>query len=246
MVRRREYEDGGWTKVVRRNRQQQHHRKESNEEELRRLVTTFYVANLPEGWNSSRLWREFAGIGRLVDAFIPRKKDASGNSFGFVRLLKVSDLNGVLKSMNELVCDGKRIRVNVARHERAKRGGRGEDGGNDESALSGKSFLNALRGGKVKESGTSNNVTVSKSEMERKESLENKKVEVVIPSSIKLREHRWLDSCLVGVLKNIELLSKCMSMIQAYGLGECDLRYLGGLTVLLKFNSYAIADCFKG
>ncbi|KAL4581616.1 hypothetical protein LXL04_006139 [Taraxacum kok-saghyz] len=54
----------------------------------------------------------------------------------------------------------------------------------------------------------------------------------------------WLDSCLVGEVKNIELLSKCMSIIHAYGLGECSIRYIGGLVVMLQFNNKMIADCF--
>ncbi|KAL4574523.1 hypothetical protein LXL04_021355 [Taraxacum kok-saghyz] len=54
----------------------------------------------------------------------------------------------------------------------------------------------------------------------------------------------WLSNCLVGEMKDIEMLTKCMSMIQAYGLGDCDIRYLGGLNVLLEFNTKEVADCF--
>ncbi|KAL4568347.1 hypothetical protein LXL04_023957 [Taraxacum kok-saghyz] len=54
----------------------------------------------------------------------------------------------------------------------------------------------------------------------------------------------WLHCSLVGEMKDLELVEKCMSVIKAYGLGECDIKYMGGLNVLLVFNSKAVADCF--
>ncbi|KAL4554369.1 hypothetical protein LXL04_039506 [Taraxacum kok-saghyz] len=118
-------DDGGWTRVVGR-RNKAEHRRASIEEELSKVVTTFFVNNLPEGCNSTRLWKRFEESGTLVDAFVPGKRDVSGRLFGFVRFLKVSNLHRMLKKLNELLLDGQKVRVNVARHDRPKASKKGD------------------------------------------------------------------------------------------------------------------------
>ncbi|KAL4592663.1 hypothetical protein LXL04_005666 [Taraxacum kok-saghyz] len=67
---------------------------------------------------------------------------------------------------------------------------------------------------------------------------------ITIPQVVVLRSNEWLSCCLVGEIKDLELLSKCMSMIQVYGLGDCKVRYIGGLCVILEFKTKVIAECF--
>ncbi|KAL4582528.1 hypothetical protein LXL04_007079 [Taraxacum kok-saghyz] len=117
---RREGEDREWTKVIRRRSNRGRNRSFSKEDDLSRMASTYYVTNLPEHWNSSRLWRTFQGMGTLVDAFIPGKKDLSGCLFGFVRFIKVSNIGVLLERLNEMVLEGRRLRANVARHVRSK------------------------------------------------------------------------------------------------------------------------------
>ncbi|KAL4557040.1 hypothetical protein LXL04_035210 [Taraxacum kok-saghyz] len=246
-------DDGEWKTVERRrDRHQEGGRKESNADELKRLVTSFFVSNLPGGWDSRRLWKAFEGQGRLVDAFVPKKKDASGRHFGFVRFLKVSNLGQLLRSLNDLVFDGRKLRVNVARHVRGKETRRDKvrigmplersydgSGSRPRQTVSPHfSFREALNGR------GHHGVEMRNEETRAILNQVVKVPEVVIPDENELRVHTWLDSCLVGELKDIELLSKCMSLIHTYGLGDCNIRYLGGLTVLLEFNSNVIADCF--
>ncbi|KAL4566482.1 hypothetical protein LXL04_030597 [Taraxacum kok-saghyz] len=244
----RHREDGGWKTVDRRRgRHQTRERKESNSDELKRLVTTFFVSNIPEGWNSRRLWKAFEARGTLVDAFIPSKKDASGGLFGFVRFLKVPNLQQLLDSMNEMVLQGKKLRVNVARHDRVKDNRKIEVHQQQWKVRSTKEAVEVYRNEVCNFKSFKGVLQDSKANGEVKVKglgSEEKVVEVVVPNTLIQKEHAWLGSCLVGELKEIELLSKCMAMIHNYGLGECNIRYLGGLSVLLQFNSKAIADCF--
>ncbi|KAL4559503.1 hypothetical protein LXL04_031641 [Taraxacum kok-saghyz] len=208
----RESEEGAW-KTVDRRRSKVGQRKESNADELRKIVTTFFVSNLPLGWDSRRLWKQFAGKGRLVDAFIPVKKDLSGGSFGFVKFMKVSNVVAMLKDFNEMEIEGKRIRVNVARHDRPKvnesRHDRRSYGvkntgerrherrsyevkNTGERMVTGKSFKEVLQ--------DRNDQTVGRKD-------EEKLAELVISDMTILKEHSWLESCLVGELRSIELLA---------------------------------------
>ncbi|KAL4569701.1 hypothetical protein LXL04_025343 [Taraxacum kok-saghyz] len=84
---------------------------------------------------------------------------------------------------------------------------------------------------------------VEKVEEEKEREMLKQKVKVKT-QGVPEEEKSWLKRCLVGEMKDLELLTKCMSMIHAYGLWDCEIRYLGGLNVLLEFNSEAVADCF--
>ena len=77
-----------------------------------------------------------------------------------------------------------------------------------------------------------------------KDVLNGRNSVINIPRTLSLRSSGWLGGCLVGEIKDLELLSKCMSMIQVYGLGECKVKYVGGLCVLLEFMNKSVADCF--
>ncbi|KAL4583360.1 hypothetical protein LXL04_007931 [Taraxacum kok-saghyz] len=239
-------DDAGWRTVARR-RSKVETRKPSKEDELCRVVTTFFVSNLPNRWSSRRLWLAFERFGSLVDTFIPGKRDAKGRLFGFVRFIKVPDVNMLLCKFNDLKFEGFKILANVARHVRPKASTtqkekyhlhtrRSSSNGGaipsraGRAPASGLSFKEALLGDKdghdaapVKETTGIHDIVLDQD----------------TPAS-----PRWLKNCLVGEVKNIELLSKCMTIIHAYGLGECSIRYVGGLSVLLQFNNQVIADCF--
>ena len=120
-------EGGGWTKVV--SRKKEGARVASmNSGDLSKIATTFFVCNLPPHWRSRDLWRAFEQLGVLVDAFVPGRKDKTGELYGFVRFIKVAYVNELQKKMNEMVVDGRRLRANVSLHPRSKKHGTGYNG----------------------------------------------------------------------------------------------------------------------
>ncbi|KAL4574766.1 hypothetical protein LXL04_021604 [Taraxacum kok-saghyz] len=238
--------DDGWKTVERRRR------RVSKVDELCRVVTTFFISNLPVGWDSRKLWLAFEGHGTLVDAFVPGKRDAAGNLFGFVRFMKVSEVQALLRKFNEMVLEGKRLKANVAKHERPK--ARSTLNGNRYGQV--KTHVKKSHGltqdGRFRDSHNVAGVSYKQVLYKNAGSTEKSEVQtymavkrnIVVKDCVSVRKPNWLDPCLVGEVKNIEMLSKCMSVIHAYGLGECSIRYMGGLVVLLQFNSKAIAECF--
>ncbi|KAL4561124.1 hypothetical protein LXL04_033286 [Taraxacum kok-saghyz] len=239
-------EQGEWKKVQGRRRYTKT-KVATRNEELSNIATNFYVSNLPVGWNSSRLWHAVKHLGFLVDAYIPVKKDRGGLIFGFVRFARVTDTVALLKRLNELVLEGRRIFANIARYgrelsARSKVEGR-PDGGKHRyrtpvTKKNGQVFHNAINHNSMsfKDSLMANTVQV----------IDKKKYEhkITIPQAVNLRSDLWLKNCLVGELKDLELLTKCMSMIQNYGLGDCKVKFIGGLCVLLEFKNNNVADCF--
>lgn len=76
--------DGKW-KVVEHRR----HRRGVNRPE--RDGATFFFRNFPESCTEGELWRSFSKVGRVVDLYIPAKRDKLGKKFGFVRFQKFRD-----------------------------------------------------------------------------------------------------------------------------------------------------------
>ncbi|GKV22179.1 hypothetical protein SLEP1_g32064 [Rubroshorea leprosula] len=85
---------------------------------LLKSATSYLFTNFPQNWSPKRLWYLFAtygaGLGRIVDVFIPKKKDRKGNCFGFVRFSGVKDKGRLEKSL-KMICFGtEKLRVTLA------------------------------------------------------------------------------------------------------------------------------------
>ncbi|KAI3739940.1 hypothetical protein L2E82_30354 [Cichorium intybus] len=46
-------------------------------------------------------------------------------------------------------------------------------------------------------------------------------MEIRIPDSIIVDSQEWLNSCLIGELKDLDLLAKCFSILHSTGIGDC-------------------------
>ncbi|GLU22473.1 hypothetical protein SLE2022_385460 [Rubroshorea leprosula] len=89
---------------------------------LLKNATSYLFSNFPEDWSPKRLWFLFAtygaGLGRIVDVFIPRKKDRKGNKFGFVRFSEVRD-KARLEKMLKMICFGtEQLRISLAKERK--------------------------------------------------------------------------------------------------------------------------------
>ncbi|KAK9070349.1 hypothetical protein SSX86_010750 [Deinandra increscens subsp. villosa] len=107
VVRREDRETAGeehWMHVSRRR---------SNE------AVTFYVADLPSGCTSTYLWECFQGVGKLVDAFLPKNVDGRRRPFGFVRFKEVKCVETMLLRLRKIRLDGMVVRVYVSKFRKS-------------------------------------------------------------------------------------------------------------------------------
>ncbi|KAI3724608.1 hypothetical protein L2E82_36391 [Cichorium intybus] len=72
----------------------------------------------------------------------------------------------------------------------------------------------------------------------------NEGIAVKIPDSLVIDQCQWLNCCLIGELKDLDLLSKCFAIFHSTGIGDCSVKYLGGLNVLLRFENHRVASAF--
>lgn len=52
-------------------------------------MVTFYFTNFPESWGVEPLWKMFTRWGKVVDVYLPKKRNKEGKLFGFVRFDQV-------------------------------------------------------------------------------------------------------------------------------------------------------------
>ncbi|KAL4573526.1 hypothetical protein LXL04_020336 [Taraxacum kok-saghyz] len=190
-------------------------------------------------------------VGMVIEVrgnVVPGRKDKSGSNFGFVKYLKVQNVDSLLVKFNQLVLDGCCIRANVSKFSKKTSTG-ANDGGKNQLWIQGTRRESNKGMGAWKKTGVKLFTDALQGQQncirrEEKTELKTEVQKVVIPDVLKCYLMDWLDRCLVGEIKDLELLSKCLSMIQVYEMGECIIKYVGGLCVLLEFTSKSVAACF--
>ncbi|GLT77415.1 hypothetical protein SLA2020_490030, partial [Shorea laevis] len=75
---------------------------------------TFFFYNFPEESQEADLWRAFQRYGRVVDVYVPMKRDKRGKRFGFVRMMGVQDVFHMEQRLNQIWIGLYKLRVRVA------------------------------------------------------------------------------------------------------------------------------------
>ncbi|KAK9073692.1 hypothetical protein SSX86_006286 [Deinandra increscens subsp. villosa] len=91
--------------------------------EVEQVTTSFFVADLPNGCTGEYLWKSFRHLGKISDAFVPRRKDWRGRAFGFIRFRDVGNIQTMLDALRQVRVDGARTRVYVSRFGKTRQPG---------------------------------------------------------------------------------------------------------------------------
>ncbi|KAL4567957.1 hypothetical protein LXL04_023554 [Taraxacum kok-saghyz] len=99
-----------WQKVRRRKTQQHHNRFPER--------TSLYVSNIPVGIRKGDLWKTFKPLGKVVDVFIPDKKNKEGSFFCFIKFEGINDPQEFESALPELKIWDNTLKVNLAKFPR--------------------------------------------------------------------------------------------------------------------------------
>ncbi|KAJ0482819.1 putative RNA-directed DNA polymerase [Helianthus annuus] len=197
-------------------------------------VTTFFVTNLPDGVTQSLLWTAFMPHGVVKDAYVAKKRDARGNYFGFIRIEGVSDLERVLKGMNNVKIYDAKLSVSVARFGKNQR--QNVQNNNYRPSEYRHKVTNVqparvyvpkpvLNKGLFSEVVTGNMGGGSSS----------KKVLLVEDRAALYPDHCIMRSIISDVI-NVKEFGNVKNMLMEAGCPECSVGYIGGLKVLVVFK----------
>ncbi|KAJ0780355.1 putative nucleotide-binding alpha-beta plait domain superfamily, RNA-binding domain superfamily [Helianthus annuus] len=190
------------------------------------------------------LWRAFQPRGFVTDAYVARKKDKRGNSFGFVRYVGVENVGATLATMNTVKIFEAKVSVSLAKYDKSHKKfiytskviGEKAWKPKDPVQRNQQGYGVAPPGGAVVREGQSY------------ASLLQKDVHVTNLGSkmISLDDNdskyplHCMGRSIHGVAKNLTTLNRLHSILNNGGLDNHGLSYVGGLSVLLTLGNPGI------
>ncbi|GJQ94801.1 RNA-directed DNA polymerase, eukaryota [Tanacetum coccineum] len=90
----------------------------SKEDEVQRISTSVFVTNFPKVFSAKDLWNTCKQYGQVVDAYIPNKRSKAGKRFGFVRFVKVFDMERLVNNLYTVWVGRYKLHANIPRFQR--------------------------------------------------------------------------------------------------------------------------------
>nr|GEW92573.1 RNA-directed DNA polymerase, eukaryota, reverse transcriptase zinc-binding domain protein [Tanacetum cinerariifolium] len=90
----------------------------SNEDHVQQISTSVFVTNFPEHFTSQDLWRVCGDYGKLIDVYILNTRSKSGKRYGFVRFVKITEVDCLIENPCTIWMARLRLHVNVVRFQR--------------------------------------------------------------------------------------------------------------------------------
>ncbi|PWA40101.1 nucleotide-binding alpha-beta plait domain-containing protein [Artemisia annua] len=209
--------------------------------EIQRRITKFFITNLPDRCSGSDLAGVLRGYGVIFGIYIAKKRDKGGKRFGFVSFLDVRDIKEMLRRMYNIKMGAFKLEINVARFIL-------EDGEIREE------YVHKQKAPNIPPSHNTGNINVrfaKKGTFSFKEALTgDRKKEEVQNKTLILDDHQPVMEDLHGrslfiKLGSFAVLRNLRSILSDMGLKGGRLRYLGGLQLLITFNSIDHATMAK-
>ncbi|CAH1416384.1 unnamed protein product [Lactuca virosa] len=192
-------------------------------------ITTFYVSNIQQDTTVNMLSEAFRKYDKIVDIYIPGRKDRAGSYFTFVKYSGIKESQAMLNSMNQVRCRQCILKVNVAKYEKRynqyKQAYRPHRGHHVQSSTipgvwskisEGKSFAEAVTGrkeGKLVPSVSLNRILAMKPE-----------------------------AVLTGEVISFHLLNNLPELLKKDGISPREVFYVGGLKIILRFSLHEDAS----
>ncbi|KAJ0854589.1 putative RNA recognition motif domain, nucleotide-binding alpha-beta plait domain superfamily [Helianthus annuus] len=196
---------------------------------------TFYVSNIHPHISDGELWTECKNYGNIVDAYIARKLDKRGQRFGFLRFVKVKDADKMIKALNQMSFYGWKLRANVARFVKIEK----KPGRNQNKTWVRKPDCN-VNPGKLSEGGPSKSFVKqgwSWADVAMGKKIEREEESCLTFANESKAYTKWKGRSVLGELLNIEALRNVSIMKIQMGLTNAQVRYVGGLKLLLIFDT---------
>ncbi|KAM0045369.1 putative RNA recognition motif domain, nucleotide-binding alpha-beta plait domain superfamily [Helianthus debilis subsp. tardiflorus] len=235
-----------WNKVL--SRKEARHEKSFANRELRlRNTTSFFLSNLPDSCNRETLWQAFDHLVNLEDVCVPLKKDRAGNKFGFLKLSNVSDPDWWIGKLKEVRIDGAVIGVNLAKFDRFGSKIVSQKVGDRISVFD---RLKGLAPEPIPAGDSGNSAKLQHGRKTYSSVLKSypdiSAVDKIdLPPMNTTTKKAFEFKSLVGEAKDIDILNYLKDFLSGITEDGIELKYLGGLKVLLCFKSPEEAEDFR-
>ncbi|GJU58526.1 RNA-directed DNA polymerase, eukaryota [Tanacetum coccineum] len=180
----------------------------------RAISKSIFISNLPDNTSAKDLWNLCQSYGTVVDVFIPNRRTKSGLRFAFVRFIKVINIDRLVGNLCTLWIGRNHLHANLARFERplVKPAQKAPPVRQAHNAAS---FVSAVKG----------NLSCPPSDAPA----------MVLDESCVV-DHDFSLS-VMGEVHDFVSINNLKVMLLSEGFSTEKISYLGGLWVLLEFNS---------
>ncbi|GKE26726.1 nucleotide-binding alpha-beta plait domain-containing protein [Tanacetum coccineum] len=211
----------------------------TKEDDVQKISTSVFVTNLPDGYGAKDLWNTCKLYGHVVDTYIPVRRSKAGKRFGFVRFIKVLDVDRLVNNLCTVWVGHNRIHANVARFQREllnKQSQKGNDKGPNVSGYGG------TKNGEGTKSTTNSYAYVVKGNTSKKEVMEDRPTMVLDDSCLNQDD---FSLCLLGKVKEFASLTNLKVVLGKEGFANFVLKYMGGLWVMIVFQDEDTKNRFQ-
>ncbi|KAM0058338.1 putative RNA recognition motif domain, nucleotide-binding alpha-beta plait domain superfamily [Helianthus debilis subsp. tardiflorus] len=225
------------------------------------VISKFFITNLPHGCNTWDVADFVKVFGEVAGVFIARKYDKEGRKFGFVKFRNVPDIKEMERALNGTKMGGFKLIANLAKFAKEIEG------------ISGMRFGSKEKDGKVsvdpqQETKTHGNAFINQgngklfSELFNKDPSSSSYGQKVYGSTppdvdtvpvpnycIEVSDETTafndlIGYALIGRCKDLRIMRNLNSLLMDSRIKGVSLSYLGGLTMLLKFEEEEVCNNF--
>nr|GEZ78313.1 nucleotide-binding alpha-beta plait domain-containing protein [Tanacetum cinerariifolium] len=195
----------------------------SKEDDVQKISTSVFVTNFPDGYGAKDLWDTCKLYSYVVDVFSTNRRTKAGKRFGFVRFIKVLDIDRLINNLCTIWVGRNKIRANVVRFQGEpllkqsnKMNNKGTNNVNHEAKGMTNSYAHVVKGNQVQ------NVDM--------EECPN----MVLDETC--LNHEDFSLCLLGKVKEFASLINLKVVLGKEGYTHIELKYMGGFWVMIVFQ----------
>ncbi|GJZ84116.1 nucleotide-binding alpha-beta plait domain-containing protein [Tanacetum coccineum] len=213
----------------------------SKEDEVSKISTSIFVTNFSDQTTAKDLWIACKQYGNVVDSYIINRRSKAGKRFGFVRFVKIFDVERLVNNLCTVWIGRYRIHANVSRFQRQLV----NNGGNQFKNSKGEIRNNIENFHKEKrDNGSSNSYAHAVKSGTQYVEVEVGNIPALVLDDTCVNHHDFSHS-LMGKVKEFASLSNMRMVLENEGFDNIVIKYMGGYWVLLEFQSEETKQTFK-
>ncbi|GJY06599.1 RNA-directed DNA polymerase, eukaryota [Tanacetum coccineum] len=208
-----------------------------NVDDLAKISLTVYVSNFPSHLTIRELRNICSKYGTIVDVYIAKRMNKLGQMFAFCRYIKVPSSNALINSMSNVWIGKMRLHANVARFDRNVA----------IKPVHANVKVDKPKVGNSNQIHSSSNNASSYAYVAKKSLSGDKREECGDNNSSFEIQHDGsinYSMALLGCYKDFQSIENAHILCHNEGFMEVDIKYLGGLWILLDFISLEARDKF--
>ncbi|KAF5804958.1 putative RNA recognition motif domain, nucleotide-binding alpha-beta plait domain superfamily [Helianthus annuus] len=234
--------------------EQAHHRKgRRNDHQVEgnnKVISKFFVSKLPPKCSSQDLKEVLGGYGRYEGSYIARKVDKWGKRFSFVSFSGVKDIKRMEEELSDVWIGSYKLFITIARFVDGEKVSKPVSNPiRKTTATYQKIHANPSSGVAYEGGGSpflngSNNAAVGPGRLYVDSVMNRNKVDIIRVDDVVERFSDWNGYAFVGRVVDFNTLVTLKQLLRKNGCSSMDIKYLGGLTVVLVFHESGEAERF--